>query len=343
LGWKLDANSNVSQSDCDVSAIGNHAAHARAEVLRKDIGKEGPIVSNLWASTSLEARKFIPHFELDHLPFIGIPLANELASPEDKKLFAQFDALAKRAHAPTLSDAQKSRIVEFGADEKQMYRLTLGELEKLADGKISPADYMTNNIRGAARIAEQNGRKPGSWNLLKPTPQELYCRYVGLAFCDPPMGFVKDSARALAGSAVNLAGTALEQTYSALIKNHAADGFNSNVADVDPSNSITHHYRELMLVGYNSGEFAADFCTRKLDDPKENPGDDRNGYFAGMLGAALSSGKITPSQAAELTVWAYTKHAGIQPPWGDSGRSDMFVRPEDYNFDTWFETYRRSL
>jgi len=260
-------------------------------------------------------------------------------SADDKKMFDDLDAIAKRSGAPALTSEQKFDILMMSSSEKQMYRFAIDELQKLADNKISPADYMSDNLRKAASLAEANGRAPGSWNIFKPTSQELYVDYVSQTFCDHSLGMAKDAARGLAGSPVSPAGIALEENYSALIKGRADQGFNPNVVDVDKSNSVTHHYREVMMVGYNSGIYMADKATAYLDKADENPGDVRNGYFAAMLGSALWHEKITPTEAANLTIWAYTNHGGTQPPWGNSNEKGHYVETKDYYLNPWLKAY----
>ncbi len=262
------------------------------------------------------------------------------STPEDKALFADFDKLAKRTGAKPLDDLQKWQIEHMSSDQKEMYRFTMGELNNLADGKTTPADYMTNNLKNAARLAEANGRKPDSWNILQPTPGELYRDYVGLVFSEHALGFKQDLGRSLAGGGVNPAGSALERTYHRLIAGKGGEGFNSNVTDVDANNTITHHHREVLLVAYNSGKFIADKATRYLDDPAKNPGDVRSGYFTAMVGSALASGKLKPTEAAGMTAWAYNKHDGTQPPWGAGGTTGKFLDTDDYKIDVWLKAYR---
>jgi len=261
-------------------------------------------------------------------------------SPEDKAIFSGFGKLAKRTGGKPLDDSQKWQIEHMSADQKEMFRFTMGELNNLADGKGTPADYMTNNLKNAARLAEANGRKPDSWNIFQPTPGELYRDYVGLVFSEHSLGFKRDLGRSLAGGGLNHAGSALEDTYHRLIAGKAGQGFNSNVTDISPNNSVTHHHREVLLVAYNSGKFVADKATRYLDDPAQNPGDVRSGYFTAMVGSALAAGKLKPSEAAGMTAWAYNKRDGAQPPWGSSGAAGKFVDTDDYKIDVWLKAYR---
>lgn len=271
-------------------------------------------------------------------------IADSLASPEDKKVFRDYNKLAAELGSPLLSDTQKLQIENLPPDQKEMYRSTLNELIDLKNGKISPADYMMNTVFRAADLAESNGRSPDSWNYFKPSQGELFKDYIALTMSEKPLGFARDAGRELVGGGPNIAGSALETIYQSIIaKNHSAgEGFNTNITDSeDPNNSITHHFREFLVVGYNRGKYLADKAAAYIDSPVENPGDVRDGYFAGMLGAALRSGDISPRQAADLTKWAYTKHGGTQPPWGAENVAGKFLDPDkDYNIKDWLKAYR---
>ncbi len=271
-------------------------------------------------------------------------IADSLASPEDKQVFRDYNKLAAELGSAPLTDTQKLQIENLPPDQKEMYRSTLNELINLKNGKISPADYMMNTMSRAADLAEANGRSPDSWNYLKPSQGELFKNYIGLTMSEKPQGFARDTGRELVGGGPNIAGSALETIYQSIIaKNHSAgEGFNTNITDTtDPNNSITHHFREFLVVGYNSGKYLADKAAAYIDSPVENPGDVRDGYFAGMLGAALRSGEISPRQAADLTKWAYTKHGGTQPPWGAENVAGKFLDPDkDYNIKDWLKAYR---
>jgi hypothetical protein len=270
-------------------------------------------------------------------------IADSLASPEDKKVFQDYNKLAAELGSAPLTDTQKLQIENLPPDQKEMYRGTLNDLINLKNGKISPADYMMNTLSRAAGLAEANGRSPDSWNYLKPSQGELFKNYIGLTMSEKPLGIARDTGRELVGGGPNIAGSALETMYQSIIgKNHSAgEGFNTNITDTtDPNNSITHHFREFLLVGYNRGKYVADKAAAYIDSPAENPGDVRDGYFAGMLGAALSSGDISPRQAADLTKWAYTKHGGTQPPWGAENIAGKFLDPDKhYNIKDWLKAY----
>jgi len=271
-------------------------------------------------------------------------IADSLASPEDKKVYQDYNKLAKELGSAPLTDTQKLQIENLPPDQKEMYRSTLNELIKLKRGEISPADYMMNTISRAADLAEANGRSPDSWNYLKPSQGELFKNYIGLTMSEKTLGIARDTARELVGGGPNIAGSALETLYQSIIaKNHSAgEGFNTNITDsTDPNNSITHHFREFLLVGYNRGKYVADKAATYIDSPTGNPGDVRDGYFAGMLGAALNSGEISPRQAADLTKWAYTKHDGAQPPWGAENIAGKFLDSDKhYNIKDWLKAYR---
>jgi hypothetical protein len=265
-----------------------------------------------------------------------------VASEEDRQLIHDMDAVAKRAGSPALTERQKLAIENLRPDEKEMYRDTITELNKLANGEITPAQYMADGLKNAASLAEKNGRASDSWNIFQPSKADLYCNYVGLAFSEHSLGRAKDFFRSGAGSGMSVPGSALEDAYQGLIGSHAAQGFNANVADVDPTNSITHHYREFLNVGYRRGRSIGDWATTEIDKPEVNPGDVRNGYFATMIGSALKNDKITPTEAADLTIWAYTMHGGTQPLWGDANKKGNFLDPKDYFLNPWLKAYRES-
>ncbi len=293
-------------------------------------------------SSRYEKQGTIPRVEIaGDGGFLGLDVVGWRATPQDKAIFSSFDKLAEGARAPKLTDQQKLQIESLSPDQKQLYQTAITELTKLADGKSSPADYMTNMIKTAGRMAEANGREDGSWNILKPAPAELYRNYIGLIFSDKSHGIARDTVRDFAGTSMSIPGSALETVYQHLTSGKSNVGFNSNITDVNTTNSVTHHYRELLMMGYNRGQFLADNATEVLDSPKTNPGDVRNGYFSGMLGSALEDGKIKPSEAAAMTAWAYTAHGGSQPPWGAANKAGNFLKRSDYDIDKWLAAYRK--
>ena len=261
------------------------------------------------------------------------------SSKEDQKLIDDYNALSKKSGAPELTSAEKFAIRTLPSDQKEMYRLQLDSLTKLADKEINPAQYMAEGLRNAASLATKH---EGSWwNPLSSSKEQLFVDYVGLAFCDKSLGLGKDIARFGAGSPFDLAGAALERTYTKMVDNEAAKGFNTNITDSnDPSNTVTHHFREFLMVGYNSGRTVGNWATTEIDKPEVNPGDVRNGYFGTMIGSALWNGKITPSEAAEMTIWAYTAHDGKQPPWGDHDAKGNKLTTDDYFLNPWLRAFR---
>ncbi|MBS1953334.1 MAG: hypothetical protein JST89_04055 [Cyanobacteria bacterium SZAS-4] len=261
------------------------------------------------------------------------------SSKEDQKLIDDYNALSKKTGAPELTTAEKFALHTLPSDQKEMYRLQIESLTKLANKEINPAQYMAESLRNAAKLAEKN---EGSWwNPFGSSKEQLFVDYVGLAFCDKSLGLGKDIVRAGAGSPFDLAGAALERTYAKLVTNEAAKGFNTNITDTnDPDNTVTHHYREFLMVGYNSGRTIGNWAATEIDKPDINPGDVRNGYFGTMIGSALWNGKITPSEAAEMTIWAYTAHGGKQPPWGDRNVTGSKLTTDDYFLNPWLKAYR---
>lgn len=269
-------------------------------------------------------------------------IVERLATADDKSTFKDFDGLARRARAPRLTDAQKLDYINLSPDMKEMFKNTVTELDKLASGKVQPSEYMINTMKDAARIAEANGRAPDSWNYFKPSQAELFRDYVGMAFSDRPRGFWREAARNLAGSRHSSIGSALETTYQRLTeKPTAGDSFNPNILDNDVTNSVTHHFRELLVIGFNSGKYVGDTATTRRDDARINPGDVRNGFFASMLGNALQRGKISPREAADLTEWAYTKHGGTAPPWGNTHQRTKRLGSSEYDIDKWMDAYKK--
>lgn len=260
-------------------------------------------------------------------------------SQDDKKLIDDYNALSKKTGAPELTGAEEFALRTLPSDQKEMYRMTLDSLTRLANKEINPAEYMAENLRNAAKLAEKN---EGSWwNPFGSSKEQLFVGYVGMAFCDKSLGLGKDIVRFGAGSPFDLAGAALERTYAKISAEDPGKGFNTNITDSgDVGNTVTHHFREFLMVGFNSGRTIGNWATTTIDTPDGNPGDVRNGYFGTMIGSALRNDKITPSEAAELTIWAYTAHDGTQPPWGDKNVAGNKLTTDDYFLNPWLRAYR---
>ncbi len=259
---------------------------------------------------------------------------------DDLKLIDDLNTIAKKMGAPEMTGAEKFALRTLPSDQKEMFRLQLETLNKLANKEINPAQYMAEVLRNAAKLAEKN---EGSWwNPFGSSKEELFVDYVGLVFCDKSLGLGRDFVRMGAGSGFDLAGAALERTYSKIIGTDAGQGFNTNITDSGYPNSVTHHFREFLMVGFNRGRTIGNWATTEIDKPSENPGDVRNGYFATMIGSALNNEKITPSEAVELTIWAYTAHDGTQPPWGDKNVNGAKLSTDDYFLNPWLKAFRES-
>ncbi len=105
---------------------------------------------------------------------------------DDQKLIDDYNALSKKMGAPELTNTEKFALRTLPSDQKEMYRLQLDSLTKLANNEINPAQYMAEGLRNAASLAEKN---EGSWwNPLGSSKEKLFVDYVGLAFCDKSNG-----------------------------------------------------------------------------------------------------------------------------------------------------------
>jgi len=256
----------------------------------------------------------------------------------DSKLIEDYDALSKKVDAPEMTTAEAIALRTLPGDQKDMYRLMLASLGKLANKEINPAEYMAEGLRNAAKLAQAN--ESSWWNPFGSSKEDLFVNYVGMAFSDKSLG-LGNIMRVGAGSPFDLAGATLERTATKINGADGQKGFNTNVADSqNPSNSVTHHFRELMMVGYNRGRTIGNLATTTVDNPEVNPGDVRNGFFGTMIGSALKNGKITPTEAAEMTIWAFTAHGGTQPPWGEHNENGRNLSTDDYFLNPWLKAFR---
>ncbi len=196
--------------------------------------------------------------------------------------------------------------------ELQMTSLVLDELEALRAGRITPAQYMVNVMQHAADLARDNGHR--------------FVELVGMAFSEVPSEDALHAAgRDVLGAGPHPVGWLLEAIQASIVREAGGytpeTGFAAGVLDVDPMSSVTHHFGELLRVGYYRGETLGDWAQDYLDGD-ENPGDVHNGYFAVMLGAALANGEITPQEAVQMVEAAYT---------GDG--ASFTLDPADYTLD----------
>ena len=293
---------------------------------------------------ALEAQGAIPKLQLEDSEAVDYSestntrhsirgwIADQFASDDEREIIHDFNKLAKETGHELLTDTQKLQIENLPEDQKEMYRLTLDSLIDLKDGKISPADHMMNSLDNAVKL----------WNFLKTCREQLFVNYVGLVMSEEPMGFLHDTARDIAGGGPHIAGSALETVYQAIVSDkRGAEGFNTNIADKNVSDTITHHFREFLLASYNTNKTFADIEAVMIDNPKKNPGDVRNAYYANMLGSALRMGVITPREAADMTRWTYTRHGGKQPPFGAENVDGSHLRPgKDFRIRDWLKAYR---
>jgi hypothetical protein len=239
-----------------------------------------------------------------------------------------------RATGTNVTDNQLNDIKNLDRVQRRMYADTLGSLQALSQGRINQATYMTNIVSRAAQLGTSYplNNTPGRNNGEQRRMAEL----IGIVFSDPPGGFKLEASRAAAGSPPSLAGSALEQINRqiSLGKNDSAKGgFNRNIIDVNAESTVTHHFRELLMVGFNQGRSVGNLATENIgDDIATNPGDVRNGYFGSMLGSNLATGDISNSEASQLVEWAYKNHSGTQPPWGNS--------PNNYILSDWQKALR---
>ncbi len=288
-------------------------------------------LTNDFQSDKLTNDKILPPYELS-----SISQSNDLVS----RFESVYSRLGKArgsdnsAHdLPALTTQEKSAIASLSPLQKEMFVATMGELSALQAGKVSPAEYMFDVMHKAANLAGNDKSK--------------FVDLIGMAFSGPSY---KDNERALLGTSFNPAGSLLERLYDHLVKGRASSpysGFNPNVSDVNPDSTVTHHFREFLVLGYKHGKSAAFLANENGDDtPENNPGDLRNGYFAGMIGDALRNNKLTPEEAVNLTQSAYKLHEGKQPFWGLIGykwgenngsptEGDYFLDPSQYELENW--------
>jgi hypothetical protein len=255
-------------------------------------------------------------------------IALTTTAPSVDRLTKDLKELAKSARV-TLTQEQIDGIAKLDPVERIMYRDVMGSLRALQKGSISPATYMTNVVNRAAVLGQSY---PIAGNT-RTGEQTRMLKLIGMAFSQPIHG--TEALRILVGSETHPAGSALEQINNEFSKyrNNTRNGqFNPNVTDTDSNSTVTHHFRELMMVGAAAGQAVGNAATEANDSIVTNPGDVRNGYFGSMIGRSLVLGKISNAEASGLIAWAYKTHSGTQPPWGD--------KPENYNIEDWMKAYR---
>lgn len=266
--------------------------------------------------------------------------------------------------------AEAAAILGLGGERADMYSFMLDEIGKMQQGQLTPAEYMTDAVRKAAELARSSTFtfpfEPQS--MVNVAQGQTFSSLLHLAFYDPGASFsggwqgLKIGVERVAAGLPEPAGSVLERAYQKLCNDpkqpwnggSASDtrpgaraGFNPNVADSNATSphdrrlsTVTHHFAEfLALADHVPGPLPRE-AVYKVDPRGTNDGDDRNGFFAVMIGSALNAGTITVDQAADLTVWAYAGTPGRgAPPWG-SQAAPSFVDPSKYDVGTWLDAYR---
>lgn len=196
---------------------------------------------------------------------------------------------------------------DSSSTERRMFGRMLDELDALDAGRQSPADYFRHALAHAAELSLGN--------------RERFVQLVGMVFSQPTdfgdsSSVGRDILRPLAGGGRHPFGYGIEKIHEGMLAARGgttiAAGYRADVLDVSPRSTITHHFGELLRVGYNRGPSFGAWCQDRLDGP-ENPGDVHNGYFAVMLGDALANERISVDDAVALTTWAFTGTAGAPP------------------------------
>ncbi|HEY8208014.1 MAG TPA: hypothetical protein VIG99_11075 [Myxococcaceae bacterium] len=252
----------------------------------------------------------------------------QLRVPNDAELIDRLNGVRSEPLTP-----EQEGLIRNLSDprERRMFLATVKQLEAAKAGSVTPSQYMTNLMQSAADIAGNDGKE--------------FAHLVHFGFNEPAGGSYMTAGRGLLGGGNIPAGSLLEDTFKSLDNdvNNTAGGFNANIIDVDPSSTVTHHFAEFLSIGSSLQGFPAlaNQAVTTIDNPKDNPGDVRSGYFGVMVGNALKDGKITPQQAVDLTKWAYTDQpAGMgPPPWG-TANTGTYLDPANYSIDDWLKAYQ---
>lgn len=240
----------------------------------------------------------------------------------------------------TLSPAQREAIGNLSEPEKQMFRATLNEIKRLKDGEINGSQYMFNVMRHAAEIAGND--------------REQFVSLVGAAFSAPSTGMVPEGigegtplpitmARGALSATPHVMGSVTELVFNWFANDSSQHtengGYNSAIVDThDKGSSVTHHFGELFQSGFSRGESIGHFSQLLNDTPSANIGDFQNGYFAVMLGSALSNESISPADAIKLTEWAYSQSSN--DPWQQPGVD--FTSADAYDISNWIQVYNQA-
>ena len=241
-----------------------------------------------------------------------------------------------------IADSDLSAFGDLSEDERRFYAAVLHEQQQMVFGDDADArrNYQFNVMDHAAHIAGNDGNDfidlvSGAFSAVANT------------YGDSPQAALE---RAAAGAEAHPAGQYLESGYNWHLKGQGEgafnDGFNPLVHGADGNDTISHHFGAFLTAHGVGHVDRYDLVTRR-DDPMDDAGDVRNGYFAVMLGDGLQRGTVTPGDAAALTRWAFDQdHGGsdVAPPWGSTladARRSEYLSADDYRgqLETWVDAY----
>lgn len=147
----------------------------------------------------------------------------------------------------------------------------------------------------------------------------------------------------MAGGGYNEAGATLENTHHDLLGPDRQLGFDPHVREdrvngvgnqiTNVGKTVPHHFAEFLRMGYtNHSQSLPGAIQDGLDSPQRNPGDNRSGHFAAMLGEALSQRQLTVQQAVDLTRYAYI---GANGQHTNRWARDNMNADENWNVSDW--------
>lgn len=287
-------------------------------------------------------------------------------SERAENLFENLDKLYFETVSKHLQCKHLKTISKLTETEQEMFEQGIAEVQKLSLMQTNPAQYMQVLIEKAAELSIENSGKaslPISSRVFpsrrKSSAEEnanlLFVHLIGIVFPHRTSGnfngyYIK-LGRFFFRISSHQTGEILEDIYEKKSEEYflkikldeklsndekAAKlnlGFNRNVLDREfDKNTVTHHFREFLILGYSKGKFWGNFTANFIDDFDKNPGDVKSAYFAVMLGDALRKNKISVREATDLIVWAFIESDKSKPFWSNFKR--------DYNIEKWKENFR---